>query len=91
MTIFRNRITEMLTRTWPYGTTKPVQILSVSVTRFARIVTCAELDGDREGFVLMGGSHDQAKEGGTIVFCQGGPTGGYWRYETNSSTNPSVK
>jgi hypothetical protein len=78
---------QMHKRTWPYGTRKRVQVLSVSTTRFGRVVACAELDGEREGFILMGGSPDVAKEGdvGTIVFCQGGPTGGYWRYEADKT------
>jgi hypothetical protein len=71
----------MLTRTWPHGTRKRVQVLSAEKIGTTRILACLELEGAKEGYILDAG--DPAAEGdfGQIVFCQGGPTGSYWRYE----------
>jgi hypothetical protein len=76
----------MLCRTWPYGTRKQVQVLSVEFVRHARVLACAELDGEREGFVLIADGGDSAVEGdvGVIEFCRGGPNGAFWQYRAAS-------
>lgn len=73
----------MKTRTWPYGTRKSVEVLGVESFRGSRVLICAEVAGDREGHVIVGELGDEARAGdmGEIVFCQGGPAGGYWRYK----------
>lgn len=77
----------MQTRTWPYGTAKRVQVLDVAFCLIrnvrTRVLTCVELEGEREAHILVGDGGDEAvsMDVGYIVFRQGGPTGGYWRYE----------
>ena len=77
----------MLTRTWPYGTAKRVKVLAVEFAmangRRVRVMACEELGDTSEAHIIVGDDGDDAAAGefGMIVFRQGGPTGGYWRYE----------
>jgi len=69
----------LATRTWPYGTRKKVEVIGIE----SGALVCAALDGGREGYVLFGRGNALADVGdtGEIVFCEGGPMGGYWKYE----------
>lgn len=75
----------MSTRTWPYGTVKPVTVHETGT--FAngfKWLVCQENDPPREGFLLAGGVGSPARKGqrGKITFVEGGPTGGHWHYES---------
>jgi hypothetical protein len=75
----------MLTRTWPHGTRKDVEVIAVEAGGPFRVVACVELSGDREGFILInspGAGECIVGDAGTITFAEGGPTGGHWRFET---------
>lgn len=66
----------MLQRTWEYGTTKEATVINVS----GNAVVLSDEDG--EAHVLIGVDHQitpQEGEGVCIEFCEGGPTGGYWK------------
>jgi hypothetical protein len=77
------------TRTWPYGTVKPVEVVEVITKPGASVaaIICAEAveEGTPEAFILMVSPQavGKTKEGdkGTITFRPGGPTLGYWDYE----------
>lgn len=69
----------MKTRTWPYGTRKEVKIRSATGNLIIG-------EDGLEAFALIGHGlkGDQLPSVGsfrTIVFTQGGPTGGYWKLE----------
>jgi hypothetical protein len=78
----------MLERTWPYGTTKRVRVLTREIIPFqnglAESLVVAELESS-EAFILIG---NKAAAGpgdlGTITFREGGPTGGYWDFEPDA-------
>ena len=75
------------TRTWPYGTTKAVEVVEVA----PEICICVDVQIEgREGYIIIGGYDDEgaAKQGdkGTITFAEGGPTGGHWRYRAAAAT-----
>ncbi len=67
----------MKTRMWPYGARKLGKIVAVQGRNLVVI------DKDAEGYVLMDCDTDGIREGddGTLVFRQGGPTGGHWHFE----------
>jgi len=75
-------------KTWPYGTRKPVKVIESHPNcklpggKKCRVLLCAELPEQREAHLIVGDGGDPAAAGdvGTIVFCRGGATGGYWRY-----------
>lgn len=77
------------TRTWPYGTVKPVKVLEVITKARASVaaIICAEIVevGKPEAFILMVAPDQvagiEAGELGSITFKRGGPTLGYWLYE----------
>lgn len=72
-------------RTWPYGTKKNVEVVDVAGSVLALI------DDNEEGFLLMWPQVESAPakgDRGMITFTEGGPTGGYWKYEA-SNTNDS--
>lgn len=72
----------MLCRTWPYGTVKKVKVEDVKRVSNGKswLVMCIGID-DNEGYMLLGELDGAVKnETGEIVFTQGGPTGGYWKY-----------
>lgn len=69
----------MKTRTWPYGTRKEVVI---EVIRRG-VIFCFDAE---EAYVLIGhglpiSQLPNVGDRRTIVFTQGGPTGGHWRLE----------
>jgi hypothetical protein len=70
----------MNTRTWPYGTQKRVKVTHVS----GHCLVCID-EGD-EVHMLIGIDTDGAKTSdvGIITFTQGGPMGGYWKFERTS-------
>ena len=79
----------MNTRTWAYGTTRRVEVVSIARLGKVLCVGCVEVaakaGADREGFVLIDGEDgfpDSLAEGvhRTIVFVAGGPTGGHWTF-----------
>jgi len=68
----------MITKTWPYGTT-----LRCVVVDCAKQFQCV-VDERNEGHVLVGDAQDPtAKPGdtGTLTFTEGGPTGGFWKFQ----------
>ena len=74
----------MLTRRWPYGTTKEVEVLAFIRTEKADVLVVQESTSG-EAFKILSegpGSHSEAQPGdlGTITFREGGPTGGHWVY-----------
>lgn len=76
------------TRTWPYGTKKHVEIISYDMPDDPMMKTLpiivAKDHNSGEGFLLIGDKGaDESKVGdlGTITFTQGGPLGGYWKFE----------
>lgn len=74
----------MLSRTWAYGTTKRAKILDRFETRGGFELLIA-IDSDNEGHVLFG-THSSGEKGdeGRIVFTQGGPAGGYWKFHADA-------
>jgi len=69
----------LIRRTWPYGTEYECKVISAS-----RSLIMVHVPKTGEAFALV--KHGVAAlplEGtkGKITFCQGGPTGGYWRFE----------
>lgn len=79
----------MQTRTWPYGTRKPVEVIQVFRDLKKTVLMCqdtAPAPGVKpEGYVCMYAGCVYPGVGigdrGTLVFTEGGPTGGYWAYE----------
>ena len=78
----------MMTRTWPYGTTKHATITDVDSerTQSGKLVEFAiAVDSEGEGWVLLGRLcwEGEIKKGdvGVLVFTKGGPTGGYWKFK----------
>jgi hypothetical protein len=70
-------------RTWPYGTRKTVDVLSISHTAKTTVVGCVEPEGERGAFLLVRARGAiEATEGQRreIIFRPGGPTGGYWDF-----------
>lgn len=68
----------MKKRTCPYGSTLRAKVIEIH--QGVHLVQ----DQNHEGHVLAAGAQDpQAKEGdhGTLTFTQGGPTGGFWKFE----------
>lgn len=68
----------MITKTWPYGTTYEVVVISST-----KLVLAVMEPISKEGFILaMHGLKELPKVGerGKIVFVEGGPTGGHWKY-----------
>jgi len=88
----------MHTRTWPFGTTKPVIVLErkaarhkghpIEVLLVKEIVT--ELKPN-EAFVLIQKPTGIGDPGdrGIIIFTEGGPSGGYWEF-TRTETAAEV-
>ena len=71
-------------RTWQYGVRKFVRVDRVELG----FVICIE-DTSGEAFLLIGGSNSaRIGEKGYIEFKQGGPTGGFWEFHSESSTIP---
>lgn len=71
----------MRKRTWPYGTILEAEVLHLEVlSDGTRIMALKDERG--EGHFLVGTDSDEAEPGdkGLLQFCQGGPTGGYWRF-----------
>ena len=71
------------TRTWPYGTRKNVTVINSGLARAGRVVLARET-GTCEVFILVQGLEVWSPATdceGVIVFSEGGPTGGYWRFE----------
>lgn len=74
----------MIKRTWPYGTKKRVEVIHVEPKVLGLV------DQQREGYLLaLHGLDPLPVKGdqGIITFTQGGPTGGYWKYEPINQTN----
>lgn len=65
------------TRTWPYGTQKRVRVLGVEPAM------CMIVSDGIEGYVLVDAIPEGVQDGdaGTITFTEGGPLGGYWKFE----------
>lgn len=81
----------MQQKTWPYGTEIKVEVLSADKNLIA--VRGIEI---KEGFFLMGhGVKNLPAKGdqGKIIFTKGGPTGGYWQWQSPFSlaTNNIVR
>lgn len=73
------------TKTWPYGT-KRLGTVHINITTREGWVQLV-IDDTNEAHVLVGGAGDrQAGQGdtGTLTFTEGGPTGGYWKFEKQS-------
>jgi hypothetical protein len=69
------------TKTWPYGTTRKATVAEIihERSRIIQIVT----DDHGEAHILTNGAEDQLaaiNDFGTLTFCAGGPTGGYWKF-----------
>ena len=67
----------MIARTWPYGTTIEVTVKYVISSGSSQSIIC--VDAKNEAYVLIG-ERTTAKPGEnrSIIFREGGPTGGYW-------------
>jgi len=68
----------MTTKTWPYGTQRRGEILYVDGYFLAVKDDC------KEGHILGWTGHDKnlkVGDRGLLTFTQGGPTGGFWRFE----------
>lgn len=78
----------MQTRTWPYGTRKSCEVMDVVRSGNTVGLIChADDDPADEAHVCIFNRKDtpeadtaKPKDRGTLVFTQGGPTGGYWRF-----------
>jgi hypothetical protein len=74
----------MQTRTWPYGTKLKARLESkkhLENGRFAGAWVIILVDENNEAQVLLQ-AHGTPKNPGDkceIEFCEGGPTGGYWK------------
>jgi hypothetical protein len=71
----------VISRTWPFGTVKEVEILDVLEAGNIMTIVARETADEREGFVLVyrrGTVSASIGDRGTITFSEGGPTGGYW-------------
>lgn len=73
----------MTGRTWPYGTTRKATVEEVIKER--KCVFMVLTDETGEGHLLMDGPGQyeglHGGDTGTLTFTQGGPLGGYWRFE----------
>lgn len=90
----------MQTRTWPYGTVKHVTVLKFSRCHaFGKPCTVTAVIEDKqckcgEGFMLVDGPDEPERAPGTrgtITFTEGGPTGGYWKFQPVSGPEPAAK
>jgi hypothetical protein len=66
-------------KTWPYGTTKSIKIIEDATD----MMIVAFEPETKEGFIILGHTIKELPrkdDVGTIVFEQGGPTGGHWQY-----------
>jgi hypothetical protein len=76
-----------IVRTWPYGTTRKANVMSVVKGEAGPIYVV--LDDRNEAHVLIGQviePNPRPGTDGTLTFVQGGPTGGYWKFEPNQKT-----
>jgi hypothetical protein len=72
---------ELRFKTWPYGTTKRVEVLSVEKAGRDKVVGCIDETDHGQGFILVLRAVSVAiGDHGTITFRQGGPIGGYWDF-----------
>jgi hypothetical protein len=80
----------MKTRTWPYGTTREGTVMRVLKSGSGRNYPVYVIADDHsEGHVVFGQNIEPEPEvgtRGTLTFVQGGPTGGYWKFEPNQKT-----
>ncbi len=70
-------------RTWPYGTKHRGRVLRTEKQGNTSAQFVEDLTAKREGHILVGSAGDRtANDGdeGDLVFMQGGPTGGYWKF-----------
>lgn len=78
-------------RTWPYGTQLRAKVLErTKATHAGKVVDMLVLqDRNGEGHIILGTSlHGEAGESGTLVFTQGGPSGGYWKFTPDEEPTP---
>lgn len=72
-------------RTWPYGTKRKAKVVDASThSVYGKDVLVLLLkDENDEGHALVGTNVEAFAAGteGTITFTQGGPFGGYWKFE----------
>lgn len=76
----------MLTRTWPYGTRKAVEVVSFERCRNAYVIACRHLDDPQEATLIVCHASavialfhkPQVGQQRVIEFRDGGPTGGHW-------------
>ena len=74
-------------RTWPYGTIKQVEVLMRDRARIngAAAVILTVGDDQKEAYILIGTEREypegQPGDKGEITFCEGGPTGGHWKFK----------
>jgi len=82
----------MQTRTWPYGTTKRVTVFAFNRCNHkgkrCTVLACTG-DDDKEAYLLVNGPEEPPQTKGTkgtITFTQGGPRGGYWKFQPDATT-----
>jgi hypothetical protein len=79
----------MMLRTWAYGTKRKAEILDRSRQRInGELVDVLIVRDDQgEAHVLVGTRSGDGRPGdvGTITFTNGGPMGGYWRFEKGAA------
>jgi len=74
-------------RSWPFGTVKQVQFLSHELARHNGkpcSLSVVMEPATKEAYLLVNGPDEPSyPEGtpGTITFLNGGPLGGYWKFE----------
>ena len=74
----------MLEMTWPYGTKRKAKVLEARTAKMRgapiSVIVCEDENG--EGHILAGTDSEECKAGdyGFVVFTNGGPKGGYWRF-----------
>ena len=80
----------VIQKTWPYGTKRRGTVQSIDY--YEQQLRCRPiqliLDDQNEGHVLVGAvaCDTTAKAGyvGTLVFTEGGPTGGFWKFTADN-------
>lgn len=87
----------MKTQTWPYGTKKHGTVIQASrVQGGFNILLMESGESKTEAFFLvLDHNHAEASNAkigdkGVITFTQGGPTGGYWDYKSDSPSAHSA-
>ena len=67
-------------KTWPYGTKRRAKVRGVETEGMTTALVVQDELG--EAHILIGtGSVGEEGDRGTITFLQGGPMGGYWKFE----------